>query len=810
MSSPATKIELVSPAGNMYALTAAINAGADAVYLGYKKFGARAYAENFGLEQLKEAVKISHESNVKVYLTLNTLLKDAELAELGHFLNEYLSFCRDGIIIQDFGLYKIIMDLYPRTRIHASTQLNTHNLKTAEFLHELGFSRVVLAREMDFEEIININKNTQIETEVFGHGSQCYSYSGNCYFSSFTGKRSGNRGRCTQPCRMKYSLETAAGKKTAGSKNINTLIKDSYIISKADLCTLAIIPQLASAGVNAIKIEGRNKTAEYSGIITGVYRKYLDMYYSDPGNYKVNQNDIYKITQVFSRQLCTGYFLNKYPQDIVSMKKSGSVGNFLGRVLEVKSGCLTIKTNIEVNKGDIIEIWTNRGNEQLKVTGVFIIEENITTDAKGKKSKIKNSGKITAKNIIRLKTDRISKCSAGDRVFKFYDAELDRQAKSLYKDAIKKGSGYAADKLFQKISKNEIEDYFSYMNLTDTGAGKSIGPKSLKPVNDKYKTQLSVEVDSLEAAALTFNKGPLNNIRNIIVNGFNEVFNGKKTFFDEIYSLNKHIQGAGARLVIKTPDIIYDDDFAILENTLPGLAACGINNFSIANTGVLKALINCINCSAISDKSPKKENTVNLYLDSSMNIFNAAAASFFNSVVKDCPSARIQDITLSAELSLDEIMDIAAFDANTSFSVYSYGYYPVMSARLKLGYLDKGYKRAKNFDGSDLKSYYLKDRKGYSFRIISGYNENVVFLNSRKICNFFDMRQFLNKKISNFLIDTKTFNGSQILEIVNYYSAALDLLNAKKYAEFDKLAAGAAKSPLFSDYTRGHFFREVL
>jgi len=243
---------------------------------------------------------------------------------------------------------------------------------------------------------------------------------------------------------------------------------------------------------------------------------------------------------------------------------------------------------------------------------------------------------------------------------------------------------------------------------------------------------------------------------------------------------------------------------------LAELAGHGINNFSIANTGVLKALINSIDGSALSNKSPKKENTVNLYLDSSMNIFNAAAASFFNSVVKNCPAARIKDITLSAELSLDEIMDIAAFDANTSFSVYSYGYFPVMRARLKIGYLDKDYERTKKFASSDEKSYYLKDRKGYSFRIMSGYNENVVFLNSRKICNFFDMRQFVSKKISNLLIDTKTFNGSQILEIVNYYSTALDLLHAKKYAEFDKLAARTAKNPLFSDYTRGHFFREVL
>jgi collagenase-like PrtC family protease len=345
------------------------------------------------------------------------------------------------------------------------------------------------------------------------------------------------------------------------------------------------------------------------------------------------------------------------------------------------------------------------------------------------------------------------------------------------------------------------------MNLAGTGAGSPVSSKSLKMVKEKYKTQLSVEVNSLETASLILDNGPLKNIRNITVNSFNEIFKGSKTGLAKIHSLRKKISGSNTSLVIKTPDVIYDDDIAQFENAFPELDKLGINNFSLSNTGILKTLINCIDGYG---KSRGKQNTVNLYLDSQMNVFNASAISFFKSVIKGCPEINIKDITLSAELSLDEIKDITAIEEDMSFSVYSYGYFPVMSARFKLDFLDKDYKKEKYLASNDIKYYYLKDRKGYSFRILSDYSDNLVFLNSRKICNFFDLRQFVSKKICNLFIDTRTFNSIQILEIINYYSTALDLLYVKKYPEFDMLAVRAAKSPLFSEYTRGHFFREVL
>ncbi|MCD4670068.1 MAG: U32 family peptidase, partial [Actinomycetia bacterium] len=202
MTENKSKIELVAPAGGPGQLTAALNAGADSIYLGYKQYGARAYAENFDFKQLRKAVDRAHGRGVKIYLTLNTIIKNDEIPDIVYFLNNYLDICNDGIIIQDMGLCRILMDLFPDVPIHASTQINIHNSSSLDFFGSAGVRRAVLAREMALKEIKSLSNTTEVDIEIFGHGSQCFCYSGSCYLSSFTGGRSGNRGRCSQPCRM--------------------------------------------------------------------------------------------------------------------------------------------------------------------------------------------------------------------------------------------------------------------------------------------------------------------------------------------------------------------------------------------------------------------------------------------------------------------------------------------------------------------------------------------------------------------------------------------------------------------------------
>ena len=263
------KPELLSPVGNIDALKAAINAGCDAVYLGGKLFGARSYAGNFDDEEMIEAIKYAHIYGVKVYVTMNTMIYESEVEA---FIN-YVDFLHrnnvDALIIQDLGMMDLIRKTYPNLELHASTQMNVHNVEGVKLLEELGLKRVVLARETNIEKIKEIKQKTNIELEIFVQGALCISYSGQCLMSSLLNGRSGNRGTCSQCCRMKYDL-------ISDNKKVNT---DEYLLSTKDLNTLEHLDQLIEVGVDSLKIEGRMKRPEYVYLMTNIYRKAID------GNY---------------------------------------------------------------------------------------------------------------------------------------------------------------------------------------------------------------------------------------------------------------------------------------------------------------------------------------------------------------------------------------------------------------------------------------------------------------------------------------------------------------------------------------------
>lgn len=256
-------MELLAPAGDMACFKAAVNAGADAVYLGGEEYGARAYASNFSGEELCRVIDYAHLFGVKVYLTVNTLVKERELEGLCPFLAPLYEAGLDGVIIQDFGVLEVIKENFPYLSLHASTQMCITGKYGAECLKEYGVSRIVPARELSLEELLEIKRETGIEIEAFIHGAMCYSYSGQCLFSSFLGGRSGNRGRCAGPCRLPYSVFDK---------------KEVYPLSLKDMCTLPIIDKLMDAGIDSFKIEGRMKNPYYVAGVTSVYRKYIDLY----------------------------------------------------------------------------------------------------------------------------------------------------------------------------------------------------------------------------------------------------------------------------------------------------------------------------------------------------------------------------------------------------------------------------------------------------------------------------------------------------------------------------------------------------
>jgi len=422
------KLELVSPAGNLDHLKAAANAGADAVYLAYEKYGARAYAENFNYKGLENAVIFARSRKIKTYLALNTLIKEKELNEFIDFVFQLFKKINfNGVIVHDIAVKKILNEIFPEVPVHASTQLNIHNSYSLEFLKKYGFKRVVLAREMTLNEIKEIASKRILDIEIFGHGSQCYSYSGQCYFSSFVGDRSGNRGRCPQPCRMKYDLIYEGERQFNFLKEKSFLknkkIEDYYFLSKSDLITIFHLPEIINSGVNALKLEGRMKTPEYVAIITKMYRKYIDLYYDSPENFAVNEGDIYKIKQIFAREINEGYLKEQFPANIMSLKKSGSVGSSFGRIIKIETEKLSgknliniyIRSGINLNKKDILEIWTKKGNSRIEVD---IFES------------IKDSN--DKKYIYKIQINSNPALNLNDRVFKYFDFELDREAKSMY------------------------------------------------------------------------------------------------------------------------------------------------------------------------------------------------------------------------------------------------------------------------------------------------------------------------------------------------------------------------------------------
>lgn len=305
-------VELLAPAGDMDCFMAAVNAGADAVYLGGEAYGARAYASNFSKEEICYAIRYAHLFGIKIYLTVNTLVKEQELSALCEFLMPFYEAGLDGVIVQDFGVLSLIRSTFPGLSLHASTQMCITGAYGAALLKDYGVSRIVPARELSIEELVYIKEKTGIEIETFIHGAMCYSYSGQCLFSSFLGRRSGNRGRCAGPCRLPYDAFGYNG----------------YPLSLKDMCTLPILFKLAGSGMDSFKIEGRMKNPYYVAGVTAIYAKYLDLYKKNGMDsdkpIKIDKKDLEFLRKLYVRtELETGYYERHNGKEMITLQKPG-------------------------------------------------------------------------------------------------------------------------------------------------------------------------------------------------------------------------------------------------------------------------------------------------------------------------------------------------------------------------------------------------------------------------------------------------------------------------------------------------------
>lgn len=359
------EVELLAPAGNFEAFVAAVENGANAVYLGSKEFNARRQAENFDNEDLKRAIEYAHIRGVKVYLTLNILLTNREITRITDFLTHIASIGIDGVIVQDLGLARFIKSIIPDIKIHASTQMTVHNIQGVKELEALGFDRVVLARELGLDEVNHICNNTSLDIEIFIHGALCISYSGQCLFSSMIGGRSGNRGMCAQPCRLKYSI--------VKGDNPGKLF-NGYILSPKDLCSVNNLDSIVNSGVKSLKIEGRMKRPEYVAVVVRVYRKYIDML-TKGENLDISKEDYNDLIQIFNRGgFTSGYLFNKAGSNMMCFEKPNNWGVYIGKIKEYhhkkKHAVITLENNLKV--GDGIEFWDRNNGYGIAVTKILM------------------------------------------------------------------------------------------------------------------------------------------------------------------------------------------------------------------------------------------------------------------------------------------------------------------------------------------------------------------------------------------------------------------------------------------------------
>ena len=399
-------IELLSPVGDLDCLKAAVQNGADCVYFGANNFSARAFASNF--DDLELAINYAKIRGVKTNLTLNTLIKNDEFEDAYNLAKKAYELGIDAIIVQDLGLATRLIKDFPDLPIHASTQMSIHNLQGTLKLQNLGFKRVVLARELCANEIEYICQNSNVEIECFIHGALCISYSGQCLFSSLVGGRSGNRGKCAQPCRLPYELV----------QNGNETIDKGFLLSTKDLCGLDYIPFLINAGVTSFKIEGRMKTPEYVATVTRIYRKYIDLALS--GNpYVIDEKDKKDLLQVFNRGLSSNGHLDKEPnKNLIYPIKPNNMGLPLGIIQKYNktNGHITLKLQEELYVGDCIS--TQKENGSYNVSELMVKNKNI---------KIGNIGNLVT--IGRMKGN----ISVGDKVYKISSKVLKDNALNSFK-----------------------------------------------------------------------------------------------------------------------------------------------------------------------------------------------------------------------------------------------------------------------------------------------------------------------------------------------------------------------------------------
>jgi len=790
-------MELLAPAGSYAALVAAVQAGANAVYLGGKEFGARHYASNFSLEELKEAIDYCHLRNVPIYVTVNILIHDDEMKRLKLYLMELSNIGVDGIIVQDLAVAKVAREVASNLELHGSTQLTIHNLKSALYFEKLGFSKIVLARELSLNEIRTICAGTDLDIEIFIHGALCICYSGQCLLSSLIGGRSGNRGKCAQPCRLPYQLEK-------DGKKIN-IAEGQHLLSPRDLNFIEYLEEFREMGVASLKIEGRMKSPEYVATVVNAYRQALD---------KIEiSNDKDFLSQIFHRRYSNGYLEGFSGKQMMSVDRPNNHGEKVG-IIKLEHGKPICSFSKAIRIGDQLEIRPD--NPKLK-SEIFTVTEN----------------PLNISNAFPENT-KIYRVSSTDHLQWVKDFLQKEQRFIPLKMTVQGEAGKPLHLTITDVEQNEVTIFGTYHamspekhELTKELLTKQLGRLGNTPFileNLTYSSSAPLMVPISELNQLR--REGVEKLMNLRLNKYNKQFIiNDKTLITAISSdselvvtepkiqvqvanneqakiallagadqilfegdfkndlkkaieLSNLVKNSQKEFILGFPRIVPEENIKLYENTLNNDLLANFNNIELSGPAFLKE---------ISAQYP----SIKISGGFSLNIFNKAT-------FEEYLQLGFEKLTLSPELTFKEITQITKKQGNKA-QIIVHGFQEVMVSKFCLlgAYLGNRTNHTPCTQPCKKGSYSLRDRKNEHFKIHTDENCLMQLLNGKELSMLPFIHDLKNTQAAVWRIDGRYLNNQQLTLITEIY---------KKQERFSK---EQEKHLLSNDITRGHYFRGV-
>ena len=793
--------ELLAPVGSFEALKAAVQNGANAVYLGGKEFSARASANNFDREELKEAVRYAHIRNVKVFVTANTLIKQNEIEDFLDYIKYLYDIDVDAVILQDIGMAKLIKKLLPDFELHASTQMVAHSLEDTLYLQSIGFDRVVLARELNIDEIEHICKNTNVDIEIFVHGALCVCYSGQCLMSSMLGNRSGNRGRCAQPCRQRYKLiDINSG------QVINT--QGDYLLSPRDLNTIEEIDRIIKAGVHSLKIEGRMKKPEYVATVISSYRKTIDKYLEE-AKVSVSNETMNNLYTIFNRKFTKGYLLGEVGEDVMNSNLPNNVGLYIGKVIDYNKKAKRLKIYLEntLKKGDGINLGGGTIGRIIKKNNVIsdigeageTIELDFIGEAKKGQIVYKTSDSDLLNTVKKSFEDETENIKIP--IDAFIELKLDQTPKLTLKDGYNNQITVTNEKIIEKamkvaLSEEKIETQIKKLGNTtyvlnnikiDMDEGISlpisvlnqlrrdaiekldderaiIKNRQFKDNNIEYAPRIKNEEKDIKLRVKVKNLEQLKIALNYDIDAI---------YYEDINTLEEAIKLSNKKVIYTVPRILRNKDYKTLDNIkeIP---------VQVGNLGCVKLY---------------KENEI--YIDSYLNSFNSETINHYK-------EEGANTICLSQELNLTEIKDMLMYTDSEIESIV-YGYTTLMvSEYCPMGVLVRNCKKDKRSSICNKSLYALKDAKDDTFRLSQDMFCRTTIYNSKPLCILEDLSEVKKSGINVFRIDLTFETEDEIKTILEAFIECIEneFKLDKKSKKLEKLLENKGS-------TTGHYYKGV-